>query len=447
MRMNRRTMIAGLMGACANGASKGLRAGVFQSDATPEMGEPLIWVTPTSKVLDPLLAKGVVLDDGERRFVLCALDWCGIGNSTHLLFRSKIARAAGIPVDQVTVHTLHQHTAPYVDGDAYAIMRKLPKVPRLMSDAFLERVTDRLGDAVRAAMGKMQPFDSVGTGQARVERVASARRFLSDEGKPITRYSTGGSDPKMAALPEGDIDPMLRTITLAEKTKPIVRLHYYATHPQTWCCDGVVSGDMVASARASAEKQDGVPQIYFTGCSGDVTVGKYNDRTAEAKQGLGERLAKGMMQSAHSTKYEPAKSLRWRVAPLHLTPKLRAPASTIQELEASIASGKLTDEELYRSSIDLAFARRKTPLQTILLEIGNAGVLHLPGEPMNVFQKYALGLRPDRFLAVAGYGDIAPGYLCTDRAESEGGYEPGASNAGPGVEAALKSAIRDQLTG
>jgi hypothetical protein len=446
MGISRRAVLAGLAGVCARGAQPGLRVGVFQSDATPEMGEPLIWVDPTKQVLDPLLAKGVVIEAPGRRIVLCALDWCGIGNATHLLFRTKLAQAAGTGIENVSVHTLHQHTAPYVDGDAYAIMRKLPKVPLLMSDAFLARVTDRLAAAVQHAASRMQPFDSVGTGQTRVERVASARRFVSSEGKAVTRYSTGGKDPKMAALPEGDIDPALRTVTLAAGSKPIVRLHYYATHPQTWCCDGRVSGDVIASARAAVEKDEGIPQVYFTGCSGDVTVGKYNNGTPEAKNGLSERLAQGMKASARSTRFAPAGQVAWRRENLPLPPKVRPPAKTVQELDAAIASGKLDDAELYRSSINLAFARRKRPLETAVLEIGNVSIVHLPGEPMVEFQKYALGLRPERFVTVAGYGDIAPGYLCTDRAVQEGGYEPGASNAGPGVEAALKSAIRKLLT-
>jgi hypothetical protein len=48
-------------------------------------------------------------------------------------------------------------------------------------------------------------------------------------------------------------------------------------------------------------------------------------------------------------------------------------------------------------------------------------------------------------VAVAGYGDIQPGYLCTDQAFQEGGYEPSASNAGPGTEARVKAAIRALL--
>jgi hypothetical protein len=61
------------------------------------------------------------------------------------------------------------------------------------------------------------------------------------------------------------------------------------------------------------------------------------------------------------------------------------------------------------------------------------------------FQSYAQRLRPESFVAVAGYGDISPGYLCTDQAFAQGGYEPSASNAGPGTEALLKEAIRKLL--
>jgi hypothetical protein len=68
--------------------------------------------------------------------------------------------------------------------------------------------------------------------------------------------------------------------------------------------------------------------------------------------------------------------------------------------------------------------------------------LFLPGEPMLEFSRYARRAGGSREILVAGYGDISPGYLCTDEAIRQGGYEPSASNVGPGTEAALKNAIR-----
>jgi hypothetical protein len=61
------------------------------------------------------------------------------------------------------------------------------------------------------------------------------------------------------------------------------------------------------------------------------------------------------------------------------------------------------------------------------------------------FQRYAQEQGQDDFVVLAGYGDMSPGYLCTDRAFVEGGYEPGASNAGPGTEVRVKEAIRKLL--
>lgn len=410
-----------------------LRLATFRADVTPTLGEPLIWVTPAREVMDPLWAKGVILDDGGARYVLCAVDWCGLGGSTHLLFRQRLAAAAGAEVSRVAVQAVHQHTAPYIVGDAYRLLEKLPTPPLRMSDRFLEEVTNRLAQAAREAVSRLEPFDRVGTGQASVERVASARRVFH-EGKLLVRYSTSGKDPAMAALPEGPIDPALQTVTLARGAKPLVRLHYYATHPQTFCCDGRVSGDFVSAAREAVERRDGVFQIYFTGCAGDVTVGKYNDGALEARNALAARLQRALEASIAATGLRPVGALRWRTAELVLPPRQRPAAAAPQ-----------TPEAAYRGAIPQAFAARSSPLEASALELGQVRILHLPGEPMLEFQRFAKTLRPENFVAVAGYGDISPGYLCTGRAFDEGGYEPSAANAGPGTEARVKQAIRKLL--
>jgi len=46
---------------------------------------------------------------------------------------------------------------------------------------------------------------------------------------------------------------------------------------------------------------------------------------------------------------------------------------------------------------------------------------------------------------VAGYGEGGPGYICTDAALKEGGYEPTMSQVGPPGEALLKAAVEALL--
>jgi hypothetical protein len=85
------------------------------------------------------------------------------------------------------------------------------------------------------------------------------------------------------------------------------------------------------------------------------------------------------------------------------------------------------------------------PIDLTCLAIGPASILHLPGEPMIEFQLYAQRLLPNALVAVAENGDWGPGYICTEKAFAEGGYEPSGSNVAPHSETILKAAIRSAL--
>jgi hypothetical protein len=416
-------------------AAADLRVAAFRADVTPQLGEPLIWTTPAKTVHDPLWAKGIVIQSGRDRFVLCAIDWCGLGNRTHLLFRRKLAEALSTDLSRVTVHSVHQHTAPYIDSTAYDLLRKLGAPPLEFSDASLEALASRVGRAAREALGNLAAFDRVGVSSVQVERVASARRLTSADGKAITRYSTSGKQRAMADAPEGDVDTLLRTITLADGKRPLVRLHYYATHPQTFCCEGTVSGDFAGAARETLEREEKIPQLYFTGAAGDVTVGKYNDGEPSAREALAARLLDAMRRASAGTRFASVEKLTWSTVPLALP--------TRKDLEA--VDVHATEDLRYKRAIAAVFVSRVSPLETTALHLGAVHIVHMPGEPMLAFQRFAQSLKPGEFVAFAGYGDVAPGYICTDLAYTEGGYEPSASNTQPGAESLVKAALRKLL--
>jgi len=438
-------LLAGGASSPAIAKDAGPRLATFRCDVTPPPGgHPLIWVTPVSSVEDPLLAKGIVLDDGTRRYVLCAIDWCGLCNLSHRLFVEKIARAAETDPDFVAVHCVHQHTAPYTDGDAQKLLDQEQDPPKYVDFEFLEAVTDRLAAAVGASLGRLDPFDRIGTGQARVERVASTRRIPIEGGKVRSRMSSC-TDPKLRAMTEGHIDPMLKTVTFARGETPLVRMHYYATHPQSFYGDGRACSDVPGFARQRLEKKEGVFQIYFTGCGGDVAMGKYNDRTRRARDELTERLLVGMEAAVAATRLVPVEKLQWRTAPLRLP--LRTDAGyTVEDNRAVMKDATADAVARVRAASRVAFAGRiERPISCSVLKIGGVHLLHLPGECMVDFQFFAQQARPDGFVAVAAYGDLAPGYICTERSFSEGGYEPTASRAGRKSEAALKAVISQLL--
>jgi len=418
-----------------------VRVATFSCDVTPPLGgQPIIWVTPLATVEDPLWAKGIVLDDGRGRYVLCAVDWCGLCNSSQRLFVEKLAAAVGTDRSRVAVQCVHQHTAPYVDGDAQRLLDKTPQPPRYVDLKFLDEVTGRLAAAAKASLERLQVVDRVGVGQARVERVASSRRIITSDNKFHGRMSSA-KDPALRALPEGFIDPVLRTITLARGDKPLVRMHYYATHPQSFYGDPRATADVPGFARDKLERKEGVFQIYFTGCSGDVAMGKYNDGSRAARDELAARLLAGMEASAASTRWMPLGPLCWRSLPVVL-PLPDDVEKTLAADRARLADAKAATIPRVTAATRVAFAeRRRQPLELSLLAIGPVRILHLPGECMVEFQRFAQKLRPDALVAVAAYGDLGPGYICTQAAFREGGYEPSASRVAPQSEAVLKNAI------
>lgn len=421
-----------------------LRVATFRADVTPPLGSFIYGLKRLETVEHPLLAKGIVLEDGPRRYVLCAVDYCVISNGTHLMFRRKLAEAAGTDVSRVAVHTVHVHTAPLVDEGVTNILKTMKDPPPYYDLTIYDKITDRLAAAVQKSVGRLQPFDSIGKGQAKVDRVASSRRVRDADGKLCWRGSATKS-AKLRALPEGRIDPMLKTITLAQGDKPLVRLHYYATHPQSFYGDARASYDFVGMAREAMERKEGVPQVYFTGCGGDVAAGKYNDGTPEARQGLFERLLSGMEASIVSTRIVKAQSPEWRTAPVVLPPR-SDPGYTPADRRAKLQDAKLSPMMRTWHARRLAFSERADqPIELSSLRIGHVRVVHLPGEPMLEYQFYAQRLRADDFVAVAGYGEGCTSYVCTERAYSEGGYEPKASAIAPESERLLKAAIRQVL--
>jgi hypothetical protein len=428
-------------------AAPALRVAAFQCDITPPPGEALVWTVPLTKVVQPLQAKGVVLEAGTNRYVLCALDWCLVGNETEASFRAALAQGAGTTAERVAVQSIHQHAAPYADEGAHRLLDGLNPPILHLSTSFLDTVRSRLSGAASQASQQLEPFDQIGFAQTKVEQIASERRLKGPDGKIVTRYSSGAKDPKMAQAPEGNIDPYLKTITFARRGKALARLHYYATHPQTFCCDGRASSDFVGLARETVEKEQQVPQVYFTGCSGNVTAGKYNDGSDKAYSELTARLKAAMEQAAKNTRYVKAKELVWRTYPLTLP--LRGDKDQIAaQSRAWLQDSKQPDSfRVYMGAMRLAFVQRlEQPVELNSLQIGKVHIIHLPGEPMLDYQFYAQQRKASEFVAVAGYGDCGTAYICTDQALTEGGYEPEATNVGKGTEARLKQAI-DALLG
>jgi hypothetical protein len=256
----------------------------------------------------------------------------------------------------------------------------------------------------------------------------------------MVRFSAT-KDPKIRDEPEGLIDPWLKTLSFWAGTKPLAALHYFATHPMSYYGDGRVTSDFCGLARDKRAGEDEKAfQVYFTGCAGNITAGKYNDGSKSNRPILRDRIHWAMKSAWKATVRHPIDTWSWRVEPLKLPPRKEA-SFRAEESKKVLADPKAPKARRGNAAFQLAWLDRlDRPIDVTCLDLGRVLVLHLPGEPFIEYQLAAQQMRKDRFVCVAGYGDGGPGYIPTDQAYLEGGYEPTVALAAP-CEKQLKAVI------
>lgn len=418
----------------------------FTCDVTPPLGHPLCggWIEPARGVDDPLKLCGVVLLGSGPPVVLAAVDWTGLRNMAYRTWRAALAAAAGTDPTRVALHCVHPHNAPFADTGAEKLIRSVNGPTSLDLD-FYDRCVATSAAALKAALPAAKPFTHVGYGEAAVERVASNRRVLGPDGKvKIVRTSAAAKNPAARDAPEGLVDPVLRTLSVWAGERPLAALHVYATHPMSYYGDGRVSADFCGLARQKRQDENpDVFQVYFTGCSGNVTAGKYNDGAKENRAALRDRVSDGMAKAWAATAKRPVTGWDWRSEPVSLPPRPEASFGD-EASRATLSDPKAKAAKRNNAAFQLAWlARKDTPIEVASLDFGPGGpaTLHLPGEPFVEYQLAGQKLRPGGKLCVAGYGDGGPGYVTTAAAYLEGGYEPTVALSGPGGESLLTRAM------
>ena len=438
-----------MLGLAHSSGAVPFRVGVFDLDVSPPLGSPLAY-DPCDAVAMSLRASGIVIVGSDQPIVLCAVDWIGIANDAHTQWCRTIADAVGTVPERVSVHTVHQHDAPVCDLSAEAILAARGLSGSMFDVKFAQHTIGRVAEAARAAMQDAAPVTHIGLGQATVEKVASNRRILGEDGKVrATRY-TACADAQLRAEPEGTIDPQVKSISFWNGDKPLVVMTYYATHPQSYYRCGIANPDFPGMARFLRQVTlNGLLHVHFTGAGGNIGAGKYNDGSPENRQILAQRLANGMAAAWIATERQPitATDVSWRTRSVAIKPAPHLHETQLLKIlddpsQSVVARGA--------AAADLAWLRRclqNDMVRVSCLQLGTASILHLPGEAVVEYQLEAQQTHPDRFVAVAAYGDYGTGYICLEEHYRQGGYEssPGASRVSPQTELVFREAIQDVL--
>ena len=441
-----------LAGCIAPRADRGrtrLRVATFTADVTVPLGHGMMGGSWLSKsIADPLEANGLVLLGADAPVVFVSVDWCEIRNEAYERWQTVLAAAARTTPDHVLVTTVHQHDAPVADLEAERLLRARHLAGTVCDPGFHERAVQAVAKALREALPSARRFTHIGAGQAKVEKVASNRRYTASDGAVCFDRTSSTRKTEAIAADEGLIDPWLKTLSFWDGDTPLAAVSFYAVHPMSYYGAGEVSADFPGLARRQRQAEmPGVKQIYCSGCSGNVTAGKYNNGARENRPLLAARLHAAMTNAWHSTKRHAIDRFDFDVVPLRLEPR-ESPGFSVAELEAKLMPTAKPFQQCL-AAMGLSWRRRADAghrIQVPALDFGPAQLLLLPGESYVEFQLAAQSLRPDSFVCVAGYGEGATGYIPTERHIAEG--DPNLGDwcwIARGSEARMLDAIRAAL--
>ena len=425
------------------------RMATFQADVTVPLGHGMMGGAWLSKsIADPLEAHGIVLLGPEAPIVFVALDWCEIRNDALTRWQEELARAAGTSRERVMVVAIHQHDAPIADLTAERLLRERGLAGTICDPDFHESAVQRVAEALRISLSAAQPVTHVGTGRARVDRVASNRRYTLPDGTIRFDRTSASRHPEAAAGEEGIIDPWMQTLSFWNGKHAVAALSTFAVHPMSYYGQGEVSADFPGLARRRRQAETpGTHQIYFSGCSGNITAGKFNTGARENRAVLADRLHAGMTAAWNATQRQPLEQAAYRVAQVRLEPR-ESPGFTPGDLESKLVRGTAPFQQCL-AALGLSWRRRTDAghrIELPCINFGTARWLVLPGESYVEFQLAAQRLRPDHPVVVAGYGEGATGYIPTDQHIREA--DPNLGDwcwVAPGSEARLLAGIADAL--
>jgi neutral ceramidase len=441
-----------------------MTAGAARVEITPPLTVPYLGYVPRHALFegvhDPLFARAVAVDDGERRVALVAADSIGFahgllgpGRQFAAEFRERVQRLTGIPPEAVMLSATHAHSTPETLD-----FRPLREHPGAL--AWLETLLYQLASAVVLADRARGPA-RLKRGSLPVEGVAHCRRIVGRDGRLVHTWQR----PMESEIASRDAaDPEL-VLLLFERPEgqPAIVLTHFACHPVTVQVQPFVSADFPGVLAALVERSaPGCEQcLFLQGAAGDINplrdttgfadVARYGLTLAGATlQLLGRMAAPEYALAGHTVG-----AVRVTVElPSRSIPPLGPLEEVMRQTRARLDAAR-TDEErkalerdaLWQEESLLRARRGDAPLaaEVQALRLGDSVLVGIPGEPFGEMGR-AMKAWNERLSALCvGYANDYLGYFAPPAAWEEGGYEVRLgswSQAGPEAHGLLLAAGR-----
>ncbi len=384
-----------------------LQAGVAEVEITGKIGlELAAELNPrvSRRVRTPLMAKALVLSNGEEILAVITLDLFGLQREAADRLTQTISERCGLKPAGVMLICSHTRGAPYTTP-----VVGWPGV----HEEYIAEVVSKVPDVVSRAQERLQDA-ALGAGHALLPHLIFNHRLMTRNMKAITAWLGVPKDEVLA--PEGPTDPEFSVLVIRNSRGfPLCFLWNFAADnrfPQ----DDQVSADLPYLVQRELDERLGrhVPSLYLTGCGGNVSFTYGLEQTADA-------VASAVMAVQLETPCDPM--IRLGCAHEKMILPIRDYSQFWSQADIELKCPQAVPA--YAQEIELLRKEgaHAVPTRVQAFRLGRFALVGLPGMP---FVEFALDIKkksPAQATLVAGNANGHVGYVITRRAFEHEGFE------------------------
>lgn len=378
-------------------AQEAFQAGLSQISVTPEVPIRMSGYgnrnDPFSGVHDSIYATAMVFKQGNDQIALISVDVVGFSHEFVDDIKTRLEKATGIKSEQILVIATHNHGGP--------VTSVYTREPSETEVNYFEKLKVNLVSAVEEAISNMQPA-KIGSGKGACMMNINRRARHAEGGIWLGRNPAGICDHEIGLIRIDDL-----------QNQPIGAFI-------NWPCHGTVSGqentqitgDWPGAAARHFSLHANTLGMVTAGASADINPiygpnAKFNDIEVIG-QLVGEEAAKVFKNI-----------------------KTFVPNEIISIDSIITAKGKKRSESRM-PGLELVEGQNQL-IRLSIVKIGSVILAGISGELMTEIGMQIKAKSPFKDTFIVTHCNGSNGYLCTDKAYEEGGYEPMVSKTMPGT--------------
>ena len=436
-----------------------LKAGFARLDMTPPFGSPLAGyyeMRDADGVRDPIYLNALALNEEEETILVVTADVLIIRMDVCDTLREMIEERTGVPADHILITSLHQHTSLRIGG------KPGPGTSIITDRAYLDVLYRKFCDVCQMAIADLADATYETAVQHAVADLSFVRRYFLKDGRLKT--NPGGHTPEEIDKPAARSDNDVRLVMFKREGAKDIALVNFATHPDV--IGGTkISADWPGFARRFVEAEHKDAHCILTnGFQGDTNHINFQvekqDRFPNGKgylhsEYMGRVIADTVNLMWDKTVPEDKTGIFAEVRYVFNKCSTRG-EEYYEECRAFQIRYKSGDYSVKKteSGIDLAEACRiacipeqpvyhKIPIT--VLGVGKLAFFGIGGEPFTEYGYIAREAFPEKFIMTATCANGGEGYLPSQQAFAQGGYEVISSHFTDTLEKTVMDASLEML--